>query len=96
MRAGLRHQIDFRTLQLGVVEDYTPDPASLSFSVSTPPKKKTRQITPRPKLGIHLPLLLSGASFFKPLEAVAFFGGEGFLGTPAAKMWKFRPKNLFF
>jgi len=33
---------------------------------------------------------------FKPLEAVAFLRGEGFLGRPAAKMWKFRPEKLFF
>lgn len=98
LRAGLRHQIDFRTLQLGVVADYTPDPASLSLSVSTPPKK-ARQITPRPKLGIHLPLLCKNwvvHHFSSLLRQWLFWGGEDFLAGLPPRCGNFVQKNLFF
>lgn len=78
LRAGLRHQIDFRTLQLGVVADYTPDPASLSFSVSTPPKKSATNNT-KTKTRYTLTTTmqkLSGASFSSLLRQWLFWGGR--------------------
>lgn len=39
---------------------------------------------------------LSGASFFKPLEAVAFLGGKDFLAGLPPRCGNFVQKNLFF
>lgn len=73
--------------------------SSFSFAFGFHPPKKSATNNTKTKTRYTLTTTmqkLSGASFFKPLEAVAFLGGGGFLGRPAAKMWKFRPKKLVF